>query len=480
MALFCLIMVFSICFSVFLLHTQAQQESHSNTLKYEVNSAFSGQLTHTIQVENPTFKRIQDGTLLVPLLKNETAHHYVIVYNITATASQAKTLTDDSGNTYAYWNNFVIDPGQKFAVRIDYYVLSFGINCLINPELTADYDGSSDLYRRYTQPEELVESDAPEIVTNAQSITEGTSNIRDKVFKIYSFVTSLLDYSRQEHERGALWALENRSGDCSEYSYLFVALCRAAGIPARVQSGFGFRSSDTEIVDGHMWAEYYLQNYDWVPVDPTWSLFSKIDEKHFCSMKSRAEITPYANYFFNYTEGPDESLIKHSQKILLTPSSLNLFGNEIADNALKAVRTINQARFAVSLERLLMMPSVFPSEAKAVDQALQTGEMDMQNALEVWQEDLQTARSYILNAQRAGDEALQKGWLLIGYAFAILIALLIVVLLTTLYFMRRQHRAKLEKSVSQTDSVRSASHMRSTFIKILNKNSVEFCPSEFR
>lgn len=466
----CVVIVVSVCFSTFLPGAEAQQGVDSNLLRYEVNSAFSGQLTHTIQVENPTFKRIQDGTLFVPLLKNETAHNYVIVYNITATTSQAKTLNDDSGNMYVYWNNLVIDPGEKFAVRIDYYVFSFGISCLINPEVTADYDRGSDLYERYTQPEQLVESDAPEIVASARSITEGTSNIHDKVFKIYSFVTSHLHYSRQEYERGAVWALENGTGDCSEYSYLFVALCRATGIPARIQTGFGFRSSDTKIVDGHIWAEYYLQNYGWVPVDPTWNMFDKIDEKHFCSMKSAAEITPYANYFFNYTEGPDESLIKHSQEILLTPSSINLFGNELVDDALKAVRTINHARFAVSLERILMMPSVFPSEAKAADQALQAGQINIQNALEVWQEDLQTAWSYILNAQRAGDEALQKGWLLVGYAFAILIAVLIVVLLTTSYFIRRRHRIELEKSLSQAESTGSATH--------IDRHSLKYSPKQ--
>ncbi len=44
------------------------------------------------------------------------------------------------------------------------------------------------------------------------------------VFKIYSFVTTHLNYGVQDGEKGALWALKNAVGDCSEYSHLFVVL----------------------------------------------------------------------------------------------------------------------------------------------------------------------------------------------------------------------------------------------------------------
>jgi transglutaminase-like putative cysteine protease len=49
-----------------------------------------------------------------------------------------------------------------------------------------------------------------------------------------------------------------------------VALCRAAGVPAR--EVFGIRLGKESVVDitdwQHCWAEFYLPGYDWVPVDP--------------------------------------------------------------------------------------------------------------------------------------------------------------------------------------------------------------------
>ena len=66
----------------------------------------------------------------------------------------------------------------------------------------------------------------------------------------------------------ALAVLESRSGDCNEHTQLFIALARAAGIPARGAAGLA-------LVDGkfyyHAWPEVYLGT--WVAVDPTFGQF---------------------------------------------------------------------------------------------------------------------------------------------------------------------------------------------------------------
>ena len=66
---------------------------------------------------------------------------------------------------------------------------------------------------------------------------------------------------------GAVKAAQLGKGDCTEYSDLFVALCRARNIPARVISGYivGFGENSTK----HNWAEVYLQQFGWVPFDPS-------------------------------------------------------------------------------------------------------------------------------------------------------------------------------------------------------------------
>ena len=58
-----------------------------------------------------------------------------------------------------------------------------------------------------------------------------------------------------------LTAIQKKVGDCEEMSALFVAFCRASGIPARLVW-----------VPNHNWAEFYLTDHEekghWIPVHP--------------------------------------------------------------------------------------------------------------------------------------------------------------------------------------------------------------------
>ena len=69
---------------------------------------------------------------------------------------------------------------------------------------------------------------------------------------------------------------ETREGFCEHFASSFVFLMRAAGVPARVVTGY--QGGDMNAVDGYMvvrqadahaWAEVWLENRGWVRVDPT-------------------------------------------------------------------------------------------------------------------------------------------------------------------------------------------------------------------
>ena len=118
---------------------------------------------------------------------------------------------------------------------------------------------------------------------------------------IYNYVASNLSYNYQRIDAaatrlGAKAALENpQNAICTEFTDLFVALSRAAGIPARSQDGFAFtqnsklRPLSLKLDILHAWPEYFDQGENrWVPVDPTWGnttggidYFSRWDLNHF-------------------------------------------------------------------------------------------------------------------------------------------------------------------------------------------------------
>jgi transglutaminase-like putative cysteine protease len=121
--------------------------------------------------------------------------------------------------------------------------------------------------KRFIAAEEYLESDAP-LIREVAATLRGDSEI-ETVAKTMAYVTSNLakgPFDSADH--GALWVLEKKEGDCTEFADLFIALCRANGLPARFCQGYLIH----EVADGdtpkHDWAEVYLEDYGWVPFDP--------------------------------------------------------------------------------------------------------------------------------------------------------------------------------------------------------------------
>jgi transglutaminase-like putative cysteine protease len=115
-------------------------------------------------------------------------------------------------------------------------------------------------------PAQFMESDHPEIQNQAR-ILHQESDMKT-IRAIYDWVSDNVEYSGYAaEERGALYALTNRQGDCTEYAHLVVALSRANNIPARMIGGY---VTEHDIVpkpqDYHDWAEVFLEGV-WRIVD---------------------------------------------------------------------------------------------------------------------------------------------------------------------------------------------------------------------
>ena len=118
----------------------------------------------------------------------------------------------------------------------------------------------------FMKQEKYIEKDDPRIQQAANGI-EGRADI-EKVLNIYDYVTDNMEYTTVNKKAlGAVNALKRGKGDCTEYSDLFVALCRAKNIPARVITGYRVNRSATS--PKHNWVEVYLEKYGWVPFDPS-------------------------------------------------------------------------------------------------------------------------------------------------------------------------------------------------------------------
>jgi sugar lactone lactonase YvrE len=86
--------------------------------------------------------------------------------------------------------------------------------------------------------------------------------------KIFRYLHKQLHYELAGGWDAVPVVLSRGSGSCSEYTMSFVSMCRAVGIPARYAGAIVVRGDDASTDEVfHRWAEIYLPNYGWVPVD---------------------------------------------------------------------------------------------------------------------------------------------------------------------------------------------------------------------
>lgn len=134
---------------------------------------------------------------------------------------------------------------------------------------------SPDLRKIYLLPQPYWQSNAQDIQRLAKDLKTPDA--------IYAYVSNQLtyDFSRvagKQQRVGAEGVLQNpTSAVCLEFTDLFIAIARAAGIPAREVDGYAYTQNTKErpllltkdIL--HTWPEYYDDvQKKWIMVDPTW------------------------------------------------------------------------------------------------------------------------------------------------------------------------------------------------------------------
>ena len=183
-------------------------------------------------------------------------------------------------------------PNEKLTVTVERRAT---VSTFVTDEpILARSNGSvTDENRKYVLPQERIESDNQAIINKANEITEGLTTDYRKASAIFEYVNTTLSYdaSTGYANKGALSALNTGKGVCEEFATLYVALCRAEEIPARVVAGYKVEEvNGKDTLIDHAWAEIYLDDYGWLPVEttvvytvngqrlPYWNTFCSLNE----------------------------------------------------------------------------------------------------------------------------------------------------------------------------------------------------------
>lgn len=128
---------------------------------------------------------------------------------------------------------------------------------------------------RYLRAEPFLESDAPEIRAEAEKAIAGAAAPRLRAERLVRHVHAILEKRPTISLPSALEVLKTRVGDCNEHTALYVAMARAAGLPARVATGLVQLRGAFYY---HAWPEVFVAEKTgsrglWLAVDPTLNQF---------------------------------------------------------------------------------------------------------------------------------------------------------------------------------------------------------------
>lgn len=262
-------------------------------------------LTLSYYLENPSVTPITQEIALPP----DTAFQQVSID--TLNPKPEGIVKDTDGNWKARYN---LTSRQKLSIEA---VVSVSISTTAS-ETRKKLDETE--IAQFLLPQPYWESSDEAIMTLAKTYTTPKA--------IYTYVVSTLTYDYERVKttpirKGALEALKTpKSAICMEFTDLFIAIARAAGIPAREAVGYAHTTNaklrPLSLVSDvlHAWPEYYDRDQGvWIPVDPTWAnttggvdYFSALDFNHIVFAihgLSSTQPLPAGFYRENGKEGKD-------------------------------------------------------------------------------------------------------------------------------------------------------------------------------
>lgn len=333
-------------------------------------------------LKNPNLFSQSDSITLPPDIEGVQSIYFEM---IEPTPKEIKI--DGDGNTLAFYDvngTKVLKPRVKGQVKVFSLVNNRTSNFSFPPS-QAD-----------TGPDQYWQTEAQEIIQTANSLT----NIKD----IYDFVLNHIEYKKLLTENfsgrvGALAALSQKIGVCTEFSDLFVALSRAKNIPAQALEGYAYTTENSisqldAITVLHSWARYWDNNFGWRYVDPTWGnttsgldYFNKFDTNHIIfAIKGDSSTIPYSAG--SYIEG--EENLKDNVKVTLatndnTASMETL--SQVSSSLLEAQNTKKQnfsklfliagllgSLFVLLIVAILLQKLFFRPSPRPQDQALKSNQ----------------------------------------------------------------------------------------------------------
>ncbi|AIY41405.1 hypothetical protein LT85_2247 [Collimonas arenae] len=203
------------------------------------------QLRFSIVLSNPHPSELRDQQLWLYLPASESPIQQIDSVSVSA---KHNMLSDALGHNILQLSFTRIAPLATKVVSIAVDVL---LHDASEPAPLKDF-------RDWLTTERYIETSDAHIQALAAQLRQPTAQSSGRA--IYEWLRQNMHYAGYiADDLGALYAVTQRSGDCTEYAYLAVALARANGIPARMVGGYVTdRNIAPRAEDYHNWAELHI------------------------------------------------------------------------------------------------------------------------------------------------------------------------------------------------------------------------------
>ncbi len=180
-------------------------------------------------------------------------------------------VTDRWGQRFAHYRFTNVKVAQSIKVSMKVRVKTCDVRYYILPDRVGSLsDIPREIKRKWLVDGSKYQIHNPIIQKAVKEAVGDERNPYWMMRKIFKYVIDHVDYELAGGWEPAPVVLQRGKGSCSEYSFVFIALCRAAGLPARYVGAVTRREEDSSWDRVfHRWTEVYIPPYGWIPVDPS-------------------------------------------------------------------------------------------------------------------------------------------------------------------------------------------------------------------
>lgn len=221
----------------------------------------------------------------------ESNERQKITQSIEKSSNMNFVIKNENDNKRAIWRTK--DKSSFHTVNYSFIFKGKAIQYIIDDDISLnniDKKGKND----YLKEEEYLEIYHPKLQKLTKQLSKNSTNLKELITNYFEYVHNIPSAPIRDLT-SALTTIEQNKASCNGKARLFVALCRAKGIPARLKGGIILE--ETKKRTSHLWSEVLIGG-KWVPFD--------VLNGHFAYLPS---------YFLELYSG-DHFLITHTPNIL--------------------------------------------------------------------------------------------------------------------------------------------------------------------